>query len=662
MRSLLPARDPVAEPSTTSKHDANVAWGGLGSIDGRGGLGYGLLYCIDKDWWESWVAYVSWSWSGDRTRKRRSTKRPTSMLTEPLLDRDPLMNVIPGSMGSYEIMKRRLKRDVDYVLVPPGVWNVLYELYGGGPPVPRMVKPLDQQYSDVANVDISECSFDDDDGDIEVIIGRAEGDSKSLVMRLPDSLSVETHPWVINIQLCDPLQPYRRGDAGVLSVRAMATAEQPLWRLFAEIVCRFSLRPYKAFDATSRGQARLWKRAEIANVNTDPVSRFGPWNLLCKSRQAILPMLTENLDLKEGSFDDFRADWKEYTGETTVEGIGLKDGDSLLFEFAVLNKSGALIWPRDAAAKAGRVRRLAEEDRQFRQVLLGVDEEGNPLFKPPTLVGMAVDAMDATGRWFPVDILEVKYTDDDTDDEDGNRELDGTRQLQSSHKIVRVDFTEFGGHEEWIDVNSDKLATRGRFTSEAEKLVSTPDEASNESIKPAAAEGRVKPASPLKKVNGVEAQVGAGKICQIPGYGACGLSNLGNTCYFNAAMQCVSYLPLLRSYLLSAQYKTSGDLNTDNPLGTDGKLLEEFSELIRALWSAKLGEKSPNRFRAQLGRENSQFAGADQQDAQELLNYMLDMLHEDSNKVRKKPYVEALEDSWVRDNTLSLVGEESWRR
>jgi ubiquitin carboxyl-terminal hydrolase 8 len=121
-------------------------------------------------------------------------------------------------------------------------------------------------------------------------------------------------------------------------------------------------------------------------------------------------------------------------------------------------------------------------------------------------------------------------------------------------------------------------------------------------------------------------------------------------------------MPLLRAYLLSAQYKATGDLNKDNPLGTGGKLLEEFAELLRAMWSGKYGERSPTRFRGQLGKARSQFSGADQQDAQELLNYLLDALHEDSNKVKKKPYVEGLEDDWVKVNTLHTVGEEAWRR
>jgi ubiquitin C-terminal hydrolase len=75
-------------------------------------------------------------------------------------------------------------------------------------------------------------------------------------------------------------------------------------------------------------------------------------------------------------------------------------------------------------------------------------------------------------------------------------------------------------------------------------------------------------------------------------------------------------MPLLRAYLLSGQYKATGDLNKDNPLGTGGKLLEEFAELLRVMWSGKYGERSPTRFRALLGKARAQFSAADQQDAQ----------------------------------------------
>lgn len=45
-------------------------------------------------------------------------------------------------------------------------------------------------------------------------------------------------------------------------------------------------------------------------------------------------------------------------------------------------------------------------------------------------------------------------------------------------------------------------------------------------------------------------------------------------------------------------------------------------------------------FQTQVGRFAPQFSGYQQQDSQELLAFLLDGLHEDLNRVKKKPYLE----------------------
>jgi hypothetical protein len=649
---------------SNSKILSNV-WGGIGGIDGGGGIGHGVLYCIDKKWWDSWVNYVGWSWVGERPlKRRRSRPRPGSLSNEALLERDEESVVIPGTMGSYELMKHGLRRNKDYVLVPPGVWDILFEMYGGGPPLPRMVKPPQRKFSDTnrTTLDVSE-SYPAAPDDIDEVMGSFDEESGYRVMKLSDGLSVATHPWIIHLHLCDPQQPYRRGDAGPMSIRVMVTPDQPLWRMYAEVISRFPLQSYKAFGSDGRGQSRLWKKIE-PSAGKDPVSRYGPWNLLCKNRHGLLPMMTNGMEAKE--LKECTDNWRAYSDNATVESIGLVDGDQIMLEFAFLNKTGQLIWSREAAAKAGRVRRLAEEDMQFRQVLQGVDGNGSLRPMPQNLVGMEVDAMDSTGRWYPVTILKVEVVDEDTDDEQEEEDGEGPPADQAlksfAKKKVKVDFEEHGGHAEWIDVESDRLAKAGRFTADTERQIPTSETQTNGSTRPATNDTKAKPAPPVKKTSNGENSGEPGKLCLLPGYGACGLTNLGNTCYVNSAVQCISYVPLLRAYLLSAQYKAKGDLNKDNPLGTGGRLLEEFADLLRTMWSARLGEKSPTRFRSQLAKVNTQFSGADQQDAQEFLNYLLDVLHEDSNNVRKKPHVEALEDDWVKKNSLPRVGDEAWRR
>ena len=52
--------------------------------------------------------------------------------------------------------------------------------------------------------------------------------------------------------------------------------------------------------------------------------------------------------------------------------------------------------------------------------------------------------------------------------------------------------------------------------------------------------------------------------------GLCGLQNLGNTCFMNSALQCLSMTWEMTEYFLHSHFKD--DINTDNPLGTGGKL------------------------------------------------------------------------------------------
>lgn len=49
---------------------------------------------------------------------------------------------------------------------------------------------------------------------------------------------------------------------------------------------------------------------------------------------------------------------------------------------------------------------------------------------------------------------------------------------------------------------------------------------------------------------------------------------------------------------------------------------------------------SPSSFKYQLGKFAPQFQGYGQQDSQELLAFLLDGLHEDLNRIKRKPYVE----------------------
>ncbi|KAI6202126.1 Ubiquitin carboxyl-terminal hydrolase and Peptidase C19 domain containing protein [Aphelenchoides besseyi] len=137
--------------------------------------------------------------------------------------------------------------------------------------------------------------------------------------------------------------------------------------------------------------------------------------------------------------------------------------------------------------------------------------------------------------------------------------------------------------------------------------------------------------------------------------GLCGLQNLGNTCFMNSALQCLSNVPELTDYFLSK--KVGEEINSSNVLGTGGKLAKAYQELIREMWSGNAPSVKPYTFKCIIGTFAPRFNGYNQQDAQELMAFLLDGLHEDLNRIYDKPYVEEKESDGREDK---IVAQESW--
>jgi ubiquitin carboxyl-terminal hydrolase 8 len=113
---------------------------------------------------------------------------------------------------------------------------------------------------------------------------------------------------------------------------------------------------------------------------------------------------------------------------------------------------------------------------------------------------------------------------------------------------------------------------------------------------------------------------------------AVGLTNLGNTCFFNASVQCLLRVVPLTSFVLSDAFELA--INPRNKLGAGGDIARAWRAFVTSMSRGGAGARDPTDLRHAITTKYPRFAGFSQQDAQELLGVLLDGLHEDLNQSR----------------------------
>lgn len=112
--------------------------------------------------------------------------------------------------------------------------------------------------------------------------------------------------------------------------------------------------------------------------------------------------------------------------------------------------------------------------------------------------------------------------------------------------------------------------------------------------------------------------------------GLTGLKNLGNTCYMNSVLQCMSNFPILAQFFMESNFQKQ----INKKSRTRGEFAIEFSELLRQLWSGQCKSISPKDLKRTFGKYVESFQGTKQQDAHEFLTKLVESLHDDLNEIQ----------------------------
>jgi ubiquitin C-terminal hydrolase len=106
--------------------------------------------------------------------------------------------------------------------------------------------------------------------------------------------------------------------------------------------------------------------------------------------------------------------------------------------------------------------------------------------------------------------------------------------------------------------------------------------------------------------------------------GLSGLCNLGNTCYMNSALQCLSNTMGLTHYFLSMKYKE--DIKESHLKRKESHMLIRYVNTLTHIWDENQ-ILSPKTFKITLEAFVKRFVGNGQHDSHECIIFIIDLLH-----------------------------------
>jgi ubiquitin carboxyl-terminal hydrolase 8 len=130
--------------------------------------------------------------------------------------------------------------------------------------------------------------------------------------------------------------------------------------------------------------------------------------------------------------------------------------------------------------------------------------------------------------------------------------------------------------------------------------------------------------------------------------GLSGIINIGNTCYLNSALQCLSNIIPLTEYFLSGKFVE--DFNKDKK---ESYLCIEYVKLLKGLWEENCIIK-PISFKKVLENLEKKFVGYNQHDSQEVIIIILEILHNSLSYEVNISYDGIIKNEWDRLKVESI--------